>query len=252
MHRSGTSLLASWLQACGLVLSGGEYIFPNIHNLKGYYEDADFFRLQKKSIRRLRRSSYGWKIAPSESLVFSPLEINTAQCLVAERQDRFADWGWKDPRSILFLPQWKQIIPDLKVVIIWRPAAEFAFSLLTRWKRQPCRHLWINPLYALRMWQAHNLLACSFAAEHPQDTLLVSLQDILHQDQAILERINFSFGSQLVYIPLSSVYAADGLGSAQAPQWMHALSRIAGCAAMEQPLQSLSYLATFAMQTDAS
>ena len=42
MHRSGTSLAASWLQGCGLVIDNGNLIPPHPDNPKGFFEDRDF------------------------------------------------------------------------------------------------------------------------------------------------------------------------------------------------------------------
>ena len=46
MHRSGTSLVAQWMQRCGINM-GDELMGPKNDNIKGFYEDMDFFNLHK-------------------------------------------------------------------------------------------------------------------------------------------------------------------------------------------------------------
>ena len=41
MHRSGTSLVASWLESSGLVIHDGAFLGPSVGNEKGNFEDAD-------------------------------------------------------------------------------------------------------------------------------------------------------------------------------------------------------------------
>ena len=65
MHRSGTSLVASWLNLCGLILDQGRVIPPLIGNKKGFFEDLDFVLLQEKSIMQQIPFSGGWKVTSS-------------------------------------------------------------------------------------------------------------------------------------------------------------------------------------------
>ena len=118
MHRSGTSLMAAWLQTCGLVIGDGPTMPPHPDNPKGYFEDEAFVQLHIRSINRRRRTAYGWKLAPARSLTFSTVEERIATEIITLRQAKYSDWGWKDPRSLLFLPQWKRLIPELKVLFI--------------------------------------------------------------------------------------------------------------------------------------
>jgi hypothetical protein len=240
MHRSGTSLTAAWLQACGLVIADGPTLPPHPDNPKGYFEDDAFVQLHIRSINRRRRTAYGWKLAPPQSLTFSGVEEGIATGLIAIRQAKYTDWGWKDPRSLLFLPAWKRLIPDLKVLVVWRSAHEVAFSLWSRWRRRRNRRAWVDPWQAFRLWRAHNLRAYEYAAAYPQDTVVLSIKAILQNDQAVLTHLNERFHGALHPVSVQTLYDADLMHGAQTPRWMEGVSQLSGCHTIERRLQSLA------------
>jgi hypothetical protein len=239
MHRSGTSLTTSWLQMCGLVITDGPVVPPYPDNPKGFFEDIAFVHLHARSIQRRRRGTAGWKITPARSLEFSANETNAAMQLVATRQARHSVWGWKDPRSALFLPQWKQLIPSLKVIIVWRPAAEVVFSLLSRGWRHRNRYTWIGPLRAIQMWRIHNTLACEYAESQRRDTLVTPVSTLIKNDRAILNQLNERFNNQLTYASIDNIYDSTLMHSGYTPRWLRWLTTLAGCPNVEQRLQSL-------------
>ena len=103
MHRSGTSLTASWIHKCGLQIDDGNLMGASVGNRLGHFEDADFVKLHSKYIRRLWPHSKSWivlhpkKIDKGLKVEF----ISDARELILKR-DKYEFWGWKDPRSILF------------------------------------------------------------------------------------------------------------------------------------------------------
>ena len=60
MHRSGTSVIAQWLQRCGLCL-GENLLGPAIGNNEGHFEDTDFVFLHDILIVKLQNLII-WKI----------------------------------------------------------------------------------------------------------------------------------------------------------------------------------------------
>ena len=132
MHRSGTSLLASWLESCGLTIHDGNYWGPSEGNQKGHFEDKDFVQLHSSAILLESPKSYGWKIFSDDFLTFDHDQLSRAKKLVSDRNAKYRIWGWKDPRSVIFLKKWKAIIPELKVLLVWRPCSEVVNSLIRR------------------------------------------------------------------------------------------------------------------------
>src|SRR5947208_2698541 len=111
MHRSGTSLTASWLAQCGLFI--GSDLLESRHkhsNPEGHYEDLDFLRLHKAILRSGGYHPDGYLI-PGQPLNVPDSLRERATNLVAARQG-YAQWGWKEPRSTLLLGFWKSLLPE--------------------------------------------------------------------------------------------------------------------------------------------
>ena len=80
MHRSGTSLTASWLARCQLQIADGRLLGPGIGNPRGHFEDLDFSDLQEAAIERAHGS---WRATDSRPLTFSTDELDTLTALIA-------------------------------------------------------------------------------------------------------------------------------------------------------------------------
>jgi hypothetical protein len=129
MHRSGTSLIAQWLQKCGLHI-GDELHGANIGNPEGHFEDVDFLRLHERILLFYNLSQVGM----IDNAVYKieerfQQEINN---LVLDKNKKHKQWGWKDPRTCLFLNFYQDIIPGAKYFIVIRNYNEVVSSLILR------------------------------------------------------------------------------------------------------------------------
>lgn len=134
MHRSGTSMVARVLNACGLFLGReDELIGPARDNPEGFWENLHFVELNEEIMARFGGS---WNAPPAFPARWEfepevePL-LGKATELVA-RFDGRTHWGWKDPRSSLTIPFWLRVVPSLKVVVCVRNPLEVAHSLFVR------------------------------------------------------------------------------------------------------------------------
>lgn len=133
MHRTGTSMVASLLHACGIFLGPEDELSePGADNPAGYFEHPDFLKLNEHILAQFGGSwsepptlSPGWE--SSDEL--SPL-VERAEELLSRARRPY--WGWKDPRNSLTLPFWKRLIPDLKIIICVRSPVEVMRSLIVR------------------------------------------------------------------------------------------------------------------------
>jgi hypothetical protein len=161
MHRSHTSLVASWLESCGLVLDDGRSLGARVGNPKGHFEDEDFLKLHHAEIEREFPSSNGWMVTRSRPMRPSAEFESSAQKLIAERNAKFPLWGWKDPRTSLYLKHWKRWIPQMKVVLLWRPCEEVVESLLDRARRDGDYD--VPTLAAVGSWRSDTVLIAAGA-----------------------------------------------------------------------------------------
>lgn len=129
MHRSATSLLASWLHACGLNL-GDDLLGEGVGNEKGHFEDKDFFLLHERILKRSGIDCGGTSrtgpIAVDEDAVAEMAR------LVERKNDAHAQWGWKDPRTCLFVPEYERLLPAAKYLVVYRHFELVVDSLVRR------------------------------------------------------------------------------------------------------------------------
>jgi hypothetical protein len=136
MHRSGTSAVAKALHRCGINM-GEKLLGANKGNVFGHYEDVEFLNFQSTLLDRMNG-----RLRPDDSnsniffelpfdIEFTSEDFERAQRLIESRRP-LERWGWKDPRSSLFLDFWIQNIPNLKVIVLFRHPLAVVDSLVRR------------------------------------------------------------------------------------------------------------------------
>ena len=129
MHRSGTSLITQWLNKCGLHV-GDRLMGAGVGNLDGHYEDLDFYEWHEAVLQNNGFPSSGF-INAGSVLVSLP-EQDALNKIIARKCETGRDWGWKDPRTCLFLPAYANALPNAKHLFIVRNYREVVTSLLRR------------------------------------------------------------------------------------------------------------------------
>lgn len=155
MHRSGTSYLASLLQALGVFI-GDELLGPQKGNPRGHFEQISLLAFHQKLIAA--RSSWADRAFDKDMLVCEPFtepvtdeELARATACIAPLR-RPGYWGWKEPRTCLFLGLWQRVLPDLSAVAIYRHPLEVQASL----RRRDHWDLPLFPDQAMRAYATYN------------------------------------------------------------------------------------------------
>ncbi|MDH3707402.1 MAG: sulfotransferase family protein [Acidimicrobiia bacterium] len=148
MHRSGTSCLTGSLQRAGLVL--GRHHTWNRHNPKGNRENQDVVELHEDV---LAANDGAWD-RPPDTVVWHEEHLDRARALLAEHAHN-PNWGFKDPRALLVLDGWNQLV-DLDYVGIFRHPVSVVESLAGRggFPRDRALELWLA--YNERMLAVHD------------------------------------------------------------------------------------------------
>jgi hypothetical protein len=250
MHRSGTSLTTGWLHRCGLPIDNGRVEGADHGNPKGHFEDQDFLELHKRTILQALPESRGWIVTRPDEVSRLRLDEDQMRPLAEARIARYPAWGWKDPRTTLFLNQWKQVIPGMKLLWVWRPCHEVVHSLVKRYlvspaKRQPYLHVTIRQ--AIDMWKLACRCGVDFIQAHPEDCLSVRLDVLLKNDAALIHTLNRRMGLKLNTISVGSDFEPKLLNRTL-PKWNLALRlgpRVApfwpGVRSLEQQMAELSW-----------
>jgi len=182
-------MLAGFLQSAGLFV-GDELLGANEGNEKGHFEDVAFLRLHEQALAQLGRDPHGWTLDTFDSLPAACAE-NAAAILSKNMQ--YGQWGWKDPRTCLFLDYWATKLPQSNYVFIFRPPWEVADSLFRRGDKAFAA----DPEFALLIWQKYNQTILDFCSRYPQRSLLLSIAELVRSPVELLSQLNAKFGLAL-------------------------------------------------------
>jgi hypothetical protein len=196
MHRSGTSLVASMFHQAGVYL-GHEFIAPDHGNPRGHFEDVEFINLHKKI---LNRWGYDILVQAAELGAVIPDDIREAQILIKQRGDSV--WGWKDPRTSLFLDFWHDLLPHANYLFIYRHPLEVVLSLL---RRGVDLEALVEPIFALQTWQVYNQAIWNYYQQHSEKCLLCNISGIVaHPDDwaaQVADRFGITLSADELYQP---------------------------------------------------
>src|SRR5689334_984894 len=139
MHRSGTSLLTQWLYKCGLQI-GDQLAGPGRGNIEGHFEDLDFLHLHESILINNKLPSTGFiTTALTEIDKDSILSIQSS---LQFKNNLYHEWGWKEPRTCLFLKQYRNLLPNAKYILLYRNFNDVVDSLIRRdFKNQESKFL---------------------------------------------------------------------------------------------------------------
>ena len=129
MHRSGTSLVANWLAKCGLNI-GENLLGAAIGNVDGHFEDIDFNDIHKEILKKNGLPDSG--LITSTAINVGTPDLEKLQELIKAKTSKSKIWGWKDPRTCLFLDIYRKLLPNALHLIIVRDYQSVVVSLLNR------------------------------------------------------------------------------------------------------------------------
>ena len=129
MHRSGTSLITNWLSRCGLQI--GECLAgSDVGNIDGHFEDMEFLKAHEEILKNNGLHASG--LASDKVIKLSAYHLARLQSIINIKQQLYGQWGWKDPRTCLFLDTYAQLLPDAKYLVIIRDYQLVLKSLIER------------------------------------------------------------------------------------------------------------------------
>lgn len=201
MHRSGTSLLARQLEDLGVAM--GNWQGKNTG-------EAMFFRHRNRLLLALAQASWDnpdsfiralenphWRRAFARVAACDIGTIRTLNFLPPKWLARFVPapsefWGFKDPRTSLTLPVWRDIFPDAKIINIVRDGNAVASSLHRRSKIQLQDGLGLSLVsldltMGLSLWAEYVLTAHKHCVSLPQDRYLeIRYENLVRAPEAVL------------------------------------------------------------------
>jgi hypothetical protein len=196
MHRSGTSLLAGFFHRSGIHL-GDELMGAKPSNPYGHFEDVEILEFHTAILQRDFGHSL-WVPMPRKAWVLPALtaaDRARAEALVAHRKGKARAWGWKEPRTCLFLDLWHELLPNAHFLFVVRHP-RLVLDSLGRRNNTRAYHIWLHNRF-LRAWLLYNRECLRFHLENPRRCVFVYLEEMLQSPQALI-----AYLSQWLRMPL--------------------------------------------------
>jgi len=164
-------LVARFIHHAGIDL-GSNLLGPMNSNRYGHYEDVEILAFHKRILQREFGHTMWVPAAPQTN----EGDRATAIRLITEREKK-ERWGWKEPRTALFLDFWDALLPEARYLFLTRHPASVLDSLArrtrSRWYHVP-RH---NRF--LQNWLLYTALCYDFYVKNEGGCLLATLEAIL-------------------------------------------------------------------------
>ncbi|CBN58323.1 glycosyltransferase [Kamptonema sp. PCC 6506] len=186
MHRSGTSLTASLLQKVGVNI-GENLVGPAYGNVKGHFENVDFVEFHKAVLCSQGIDDLGSTL--QTEITVTDEYVEQAQNIIRKSKG-YSLWGWKDPRTTLFLNFWLNLLPDANVIFVYRSPWEVVDSL---YRRATDDSLLNSPEIAVKMWIHYNRKVLAFHQQYPERCFLAHVYAIGNKANDFVETINSKF-----------------------------------------------------------
>lgn len=187
MHRSGTSLTASLLHAAGVRL-GDRLLGADRGNDRGHFEDLEIYEFHQAVLRSNGLGTEGF-VAAGSVAVPDPLEP-VGRRLAADRARAGGVWGWKEPRTVLFLDYWDAILNDARYVFVFRRPWEVVDSLFRRGDETFAG----NPAFAAAVWLHYNRTILEFVRKHESRCLVREVDQVAADPHGLCAAVRAHLG----------------------------------------------------------
>lgn len=185
MHRSGTSFAASLFRDAGVDM-GRRLMGPARGNPLGHFENLDFTEFHMHWLRLLGHDDAGW-VAPQDLPLGEEAALEAREKIAENARD--TPWGWKDPRTTLFLNFWNKIAPHARFVFVYREPGAVISSLFQRGDVSIGR----SPELAARSWLSHNTAILAFASANRDRCIISNIDAVASQPHRLLKIVAEKF-----------------------------------------------------------
>lgn len=204
MHRSGTSLVANYLRRAGVDM--GEELLPaDVGNPLGYYEDVHIHDLHRELLSKAGIAD-GFTVTDDDIPVAVDAVFRERAREIARGRASKGQWGWKEPRTALFLDLWRDVLDDVRFLFVFRRPLAVLDSLL---RRAANASITDRPELALVMWRVYNAEMLRFSRAHPDVCLWWETEEFVKEPARMVAVLRERFGFEVDMVPVESVFVDE-------------------------------------------
>lgn len=235
MHRSGTSLVTNWLEKCGLEV-GERLEAATSSNINGHFEDLEFKIMHEEVLTSKNLPASG--LVEVHDVDLSVYQTEKLKSIINVKNKLYDQWGWKDPRTCLFLDTYRQLLPESKYLVVVRDYQSVIDSLLRRdfleidkrkisrhffskliWnifrrKRQQNLYYQRNAEHYLKVWLAYNEEILKTVKSIPQgDYLVINYAMLEKKDSEVFNFLTQKWNFTLTYFSFKDIFKKSLMNS---------------------------------------
>lgn len=176
MHKSGTSLISQILHCSGINM------VDNIDLDVSYDKGNKYERKSTKAINHEILNSQG--LNSLDIIVPNKLEINFKQQIqikeiIQNCNQKYKNWGFKDPRTCLTYPLWASELPEHKIIVIYRSVDEL-WQRYSRLHKSSNYYFTANNAYKLiQNYYLYNSKILDYLRNTKMDFLVLNYYDFM-------------------------------------------------------------------------
>lgn len=221
MHKSGTSLVAEILHKSGvLMLDPSEEMRQD---KQSKFERLAFQQLNKEILGC--EKTFSLDVVPPRQLIPSPQQYQAMAAAISRCEAQQVDWGFKDPRTCLTYPAWKECLPQHILVVVYRHPEQ----VTRHYTAKNAFRVW----KALRIWTIYNMRLLEILQT------ALSLAVIINYERLMLDTAEFARLSTHVGRPLVDARRAERYRQRRTEGWQTLwVDRIMRSVGGQSPLQT--------------
>ena len=163
---------------------------PGHGNVRGFFEDLDVVGFHEAILRSRSIHPVGW--TTEKNIPVEEMFLDKAKELIGNNA-AIPVWGWKDPRTTLFLDFWEQLLPEANFLLLYRAPWEVADSIYRRGDEMFVE----EPDLAIKIWISYNQQLLEFYNKFPHRCFIASVYNISEKASAFIDALNNKFNVNL-------------------------------------------------------
>jgi hypothetical protein len=183
---------------------GDDLLGANRSNPYGHFEDVEILAFHRRILER----EFGHQMWVPGPPPLNDRDWTQARMLIAERQHK-ERWGWKDPRTSLFLDLWADLLPGAHILVLIRHP-DLVVDSLGRRTDTRFYQFWKHDTFA-RAWLIYNRACHHFCMENRYRTTLVRLDEILRDPGSFVHLLSERLSLQFDESRFRSLYVESAL-----------------------------------------
>ncbi len=177
---SGTTLLSELIHHSGIKMIDEE---TDTYDNGGKYEHPVFQQINKEILDLANNKVYHLRINDCPALLQESYKDRMLS-IINKQIKNHEHWGFKDPRTVVTYPLWHSVLPEHKIIAIYRhPAGNWSRH---RWRglRKRYSNAWRAYIH-LRQWYEYNEAILDIASKSGENFLLLSYEKLMQDDTEI-------------------------------------------------------------------